>query len=424
MATSSKSKPQTEWEVSTEQLSARVPPHFPPVVDFKRAERVEFWDQMLYQDPHLRQALNFCISQALSLVGEYEHEDERLQSFIRQALGGMRNSLWAVQHWLLHAPYMGFALSEKIWRQARIEGRAAWVYDALIPIEPISVATDGIQIEKALGQPEEIIQWGQYGDGIHIPGAKVVHWAWEDRGDGYGQGHAQNLEGIFRLKQGVLESWGQGLRMRGQPPIYEVVPGIDITDPVTKKKTAYTEIIRQTWEKAKSGAVMIRPVPPGEEWRDGKLPRVEVLQGTGWTTEFENHVDYVNRSYFLGLGIPALLMMEAQHGTRAQSEVQSQAARLGALPIAEEFTETCLMRDLVRPLIEVNFGEQQDYGTFPCSVPLDSAFVAQLLQSLSAAGYTGLLVPKPVYDRAQLLLPDLLPVLDEQDYLGGEGEVT
>ena len=142
------------------------------------------------------------------------------------------------------------------------------------------------------------------------------------------------------------------------------------------------------------------------------LPRVEVLRADGWDTEFTTYVDYVNRAYFLALGIPSLMVMESQFGTRAQSLVHSDVASIGALPVAEEFAESCLMRDIVQPLVDLNYGEQEDYGSFPVTQPTDEQFVSGILTSLAGSGVLGLMVDERVYTKIQSILPDYLPEIE------------
>jgi hypothetical protein len=94
------------------------------------------------------------------------------------------------------------------------------------------------------------------------------------------------------------------------------------------------------------------------------------------------------------------------------------------LPVAEEFAETCLIEQVVKPLLDVNFGEQEDYGSFPAALPLDEEFVASILTSLNTAGFLGLMVDRRIYQHWQEKLPQYLPEIDEGEYYqeGGAAE--
>ncbi len=411
-----KSTKQTAMVYDGQQLSTLVPPWRSNLFTEAPHGELAEYTEMLERDYAAREALAFASNIIINLIGEYEHEDQRLEAFVRQALEQMRGTWAATLRRLLKAQVYGFAVVEKIWGEARIAGRASWVYDALIPIKPESLAVKGIVMERALGQPQEIVQWRQYGEGqaIHIPGAKVAHWSLDDMGDGYGTPLGRAMLPLYRAKKSTQEAWQVAATYRGYPQIYEVVPGGMITDAQNQEKS-YAAVAGETWGTVKSGGVIIRPSPPGD-WGEKGLPRVEVLQGAAFGQEFSSHIDWVDKAYHLCVGIPALVVMESQYGTRAQSAVHTDAAKFGMLPLAEEFVESCLMRDLVRPLVEANFGEQEDYGTFSVALPLDEARFAEILSALNQAGVVQMNVPWRTYDHLQRQLPDYLPVVEEPDY--------
>ncbi len=408
---------QTAMIYSGKQLSTPTPP-FQASMWRQGAAHTDLpkYTEMLEQDYAAGQALRFASNLVISLLGDYEHDDGAVQEFVRQALRNMRGHWSATLHWLLKARVYGFALAEKVWGAARVEGRQSWVYDALLPILPESVMVKGIVIEQALAQPVEIVQWRQYGEynAIHIPGEKVVHWAIDDKGDGYGTPLGKAMLPLYEAKKSTTGAWQVAAKYRGYPQIYEVVPGMRLQDE-QGQEVNYQDVAAKTWAEVQSGGVILRPAPSGE-WGDKGLPRVEVLQGAAFGDEFSAHIGWVDRAYDLALGIPALVQNESQFGTRAQSVVHTDVAKLGAMPLAEEFVESCLMCDIVRPLLDVNFGEQDDYGRFPVEMPFDEARFAEMLTALNTAGVMQMMVPWRTYEHLQKLVPDMLPLLDEAEF--------
>jgi len=286
------------------------------------------------------------------------------------------------------------------------------VYKALVPIPARSVAYDGIKLDRETGTVAEVKQWGRTGGAVEIPGEKVVHWAWEDIGTGYGQGVGKCLVPLYEGKAEAMKMWLTGVKRLAQPLLYERVPAINVRMGNSSKE--YSEIVAEGWLETLGGAVVIRPVD--SQTAEMGLPSIEVIRANQFDTEFINYVDYINRSYFLAMGIPSLVMMESASTAQAQSTVHSDAARFMALPVAKEFVETCLIDQVVRPLIEVNFGEGQDLGTFPVALPPDEEYLGRILQALSNTGFLGMVVPKMVYDKIQALLPQVLPEVEDADY--------
>lgn len=406
--------PEQETVITGDRLSTLTPPSQPQRGSWSRGREVADIVAMLEQDAIARQAATFLASVCIGLIGEYTHETERIQQFVRTALAGMRGDWSATLRWLMRAPVVGYAVSEKLWKQGRVEGRQAWIIDALLPVRPESVAFDGLHMDGSTGQLDEVVQWGQYGGGIHIPGAKCVHWAYDDLGDGYGTPLGRAMLTLYKGKCEAWDHWGVGLQRMGQPYIYERIPNTRVKASNTAEEKPLVEQIAEDWGHAEGGSVILRPVTI--EWAEHGLPSAEVLATPGFDEAFQRYVKHVDAAYFLALGIPALSQMEAEYGTRAQSVVHMDAARFCALPLAMQFAEECLVRDLVVPLVDVNFGEQDDYGSFPATIPLNEEWLAGLLQSLASAGVLGMMLDFRVYERIQALLPEILPEVEEGDY--------
>jgi len=402
-----------------DQLSTRVPPWQESArLPVDKSSEVALYDRMFREDPQARQALSYLSNLVISLIGEYQHEDEAIQQWVREALRGMRGDYTETLRWLLRGVLFGYAVSEKIWAQQEHAGRLGWGYDALIPVVPTSISYGGIVIEQALGQPSEVVQWRQYGEGaaIHIPGEKVVHWSYEDTGDGYGTPVGRNILALYEGKAEALGMWRTGVRRLGQPMLYEKIPNTSArgSGEYSSDEKTYAETVIDAWKSSAGGSVHVRPV--ALDWAPLGLPSIEVIRADAWDEQFINYIDYVNRAYMLAFGIPSLVLMESSSTAQAQSIVHTDAARLGALPLAQQFTEACLMRDLVRPLVDVNFGAQDDYGSFPVAVPIDEAYLANLLTSLASSGVLGMMVPERVYMQIQELLPQVLPKLEPTEY--------
>jgi hypothetical protein len=199
------------------------------------------------------------------------------------------------------------------------------------------------------------------------------------------------------------------------PQIVVVVADGKYQDPVSKREISTTELMGNIWAEVKSAGVVVLCAPTGE-FTDKDLPRVQQLQGEAFGDEFSAHIRWVDGAYLTAVGVPALVQLEGQFGTRAQSAVHSDAAKFGALPVAEEFAETCLIEQIVKPLLDVNYGEQEDYGSFPASIPVDEEFVANILTALNTAGFLGMMVDERVYRHWQERLPQYLPEIDDNAY--------
>lgn len=373
-----------------------------------QSEVIEKTENMLREDSVAAQALRFMSNIVINLIGEYEHPDERIEEFVRVALHKTAGSYHALLRWLLKAPLVGFSLAEKVWGEVVLDGKRYWTYAAFPRIPATSVANNGIIKSGTQDQPTEVVQWRNTGHEIHIPGGKVIHWAFDDTGDGYGTPLGKALVPLWEAKKEVFEMCVIGIKRIGQKFVYERVPAF-YGERGTERKS-YVDYVIENWREARAGGIIIRPVEPN--W--GNLPEAKILDAGGFEGEFLDFIDWVHRNYYMALGIPALVMMEPEHATRAQAVVQSDAARFALLPLATEFANNCLLRDIVIPLIQANFGELDDYGQFPTMIPTDTEHVASLLNTLASTGVLSMMVDERVYDKIQAMFPDLLPPREEE----------
>jgi hypothetical protein len=126
---------------------------------------------------------------------------------------------------------------------------------------------------------------------------------------------------------------------------------------------------------------------------------------------------YADRAKLLAMGVPPLMIIESEHGTRSQAQEAGDTGRLTFEPIAREFATGVLVDQIVRPTIIYNFGEQADgYGEFPVRRQVDEAQMVTILEGLGRTGvFDGM--TEPFYRRTQEKFP-WLPEWEEVERSG------
>jgi len=342
-----------------------------------------------------RQAVSIANAMVLSLIGEYEHEDEGVREFVRGAIGYMRRSWRAAQNALLEARWFGAAAGELVWETAPGGPWAGrWMLKTIVPIDLEALANGGMKQADGLEQTEFVLNKGKM-DALTIPGEKVVHWAYDSAADPYGRGLAQGLVTLLEGRLDAMVYWIAGLERLGLPLIIEIVPPGTFQDETGNAKSFIQEA-EDAWKRTQGGSIVLR-VAADEE---GKLPKISGLDLGGWTDEFKTFFGYTERSLFLGNGVPPLLVMESEHGTRAQAETQGDVSGLIFEPLAREFSHAVLVDQIVQPLVFYNFGEQESYGEFPVAKQMDAKSLTGIMESLYRIGAFGEM-PEAFYRRVR-----------------------
>lgn len=376
--------------------------------DYKQLERI------LNEDWLLRLALKTNGSLTLSMIGDYQHPDARIQEFVRGALDYMRGTWHAALSEMMQAAWYGFSVCEIIW-ETEPSGPFAgqWLMKGLRPLPQAAFYPEGFDPAKGLAQ-EEIFYNRKAQTEARLEPGQYLHWAFESASNPYGNPLARSLWTLAAGRSDAYRWWLTGLENMGQPLIVEIVPDRKWADPLTKLETNAAEQAQSAWNRTQGGSVIIRTA--GND--DGSLPRFEVLRTAGWTTEFKDYFGYNDRAVFLGYGIPPLLVMEPEHASRAQATVQDDLLDLTLRPNALDFADAVMIGQVVKPLLDYNLGEQDDYGEFLAARMVDEQTVAQTLTALGSIGAFGVL-SEPFYKRIQAQFPNLLPAWEEIEEVGG-----
>jgi hypothetical protein len=373
------------------------------------------YTKMLRTSGHCAQALRFTQNQILSLIGNYEHEDEEITKVIRALLVFMEGSWRRVLIHGLDAVWWGFSVQEKVMESFRVDGSDYWGYLRIKPTAQESWYPRGL-ITNKFGRLERLVQWKdvpQYEAELELE--RAIHWSYQGRGSVWGWGAARAAHPWYQVHRDVLELWMIGLERLSSGII------IDLEHKGASKNELGEDVpnvekAAELWSQTTTGDAIIREAVVDE---DGNVfPQVNFLTGSGWQGEFSDTMVQAAKELYVAVGVPPMLQMEPEHSSRAQSETVNSVTQTMLLPIAEEYTEEVLIEQVVRPLIEWNWGEMEDYGGFPVQTPVDQEGLSKILGELRDSGFVVPINPAH-YARVQALFPDILPPYEEHESEGG-----
>jgi len=374
------------------------------------------YEEMLQLSTICRQALRFTKNSIISLIDDYQNDDEVIQAGVRWSLNEMQGTWRNVLSNALDAIWFGFNVQELVWEAlATPREGVSWTFSKVKSTPPPSWYPGGL-VTDDYGNLKKLLQWKKTESEVELPLNKSVHWAFEGRGNVWGNPCARTAHFWYSTRRDTVEMWLIAMERLAAPIVVDLEMQGDVKGP-DGLEVSNVEFSGQQWEKLSSGGVMVRQAAYDRDL-DHVFPDIKMLGSGGWEEQFKAYADYAGREMFMAVGVPPLLQMEPQHASRAQSESIASLTQLMLLPTAEMFVEDVLVDQIVRPLVDYNWGPQDNYGKFPIELPVDEEQVASIVREMSQAGF---LMPmnEAHYTTIEERLPGVLPAWE--DHIKGGG---
>ena len=336
--------------------------------------------EMVHEDPTLATAWAILRGTLLSHMGGYHNENPKIEEFVVDTLAVTKG--WGQsQRALLTAPLYGFSVVEEVW----MADGTQWVYDQLKPIHPTTI-DKGFELDKNgdLLSVRQRIGFGEPGPPIFVN--KLIVWSF---GDDFGQ----LPQGISLLRpayrhyhsvDALLKLWNSCMEMGPRPLIaWPVGPG-ELYCPIHEIMEPAGQVIEEL-----AANITDRSLIAYTAGDNGGTQKPEVLANEHIRPEdFLSAIRFHNGEMLKAMLVPRLLVEEAEFGTRAQAQVQYYGPFIENVRGIQAQVGPIIIDQLVRRLIEVNFGEQDDYGEWQFDVidTRDEEMLASVLERLVRSG--------------------------------------
>ncbi len=327
--------------------------------------------------------LEFVTLATVSRLGEYVNEDRPdIQDFIRENFETMQGSLPQAVGDMLAALWAGFTVTEIVLRE---QGGWFWL-DSLETLEPNSVKLHVVDDGGPQhGQVDRVFQWWGSQWQAELPGNKVIHFCNRRLGvrpgNPYGFSRLKSIYKWWRLKDPMIAAWGLTMQRYATPFTFVETAGgvgdtVQLPDGTTASRADYlTELINSMG----TGTGLV--LSPGE-----KVTLAQVARAVG--DDFEKLQNHCNRVMLRGILVPILLLDNTDVGSYALGQKHFDMFLMGLKHLLLQATEA-LLEQLVRPLIELNFGPQDAWGYFQTAPlePEDLKLWADIFTLMGNAGF-------------------------------------
>lgn len=352
---------------------------------------------MARTDETISAALEFTKLSVMSKLGEYCHENEEIQEFVRANFSRMRGTLrGVVGEMVKNAMSFGCSVAEIIWQPAatfatKVQGKRGEEPRAITFANKVTLQGLATLLPRSIdfqidltkgpnrGEVANVVQWrgGQFEEPIAAEKC-LIYSHRKENGNPWGNSRLQCVYKNWWLKDILLRAMARALERYGSPILVGTTEQMD-----RPKKGA-------TGELSTRGAVFLKVL---EDLHDNacivKEPDqlIELLAAAGGKSvgkDFLDALEYLDRRILRGALFPSLIFDNTDTGSRALGETHTDILALALAEVRDDVADM-LIEQLVKRMVYYNYGPQDDYGSFsaPAIKPVDLERWANIIEKLT-----------------------------------------
>ncbi|SCW86234.1 Protein of unknown function [Paenibacillus tianmuensis] len=318
------------------------------------------YERMVDTDETVAAGIEFMILSTLLKLDRYTHDSPKIQDFVNEALEDMAGSLVEACTDILSGIWAGYSGTEIVWKPSG----SRITIDYLATYHPRTVFFNVDQQTGRLDRDCPIKQYRWFsGSPVDIPKNKAIIYTHNVRfGNPYGVSQLRRIRKNWLLKDPVLKMWVNAVDKFGAPTVAAMVPDGELEDPQNPgHMISNIEYMARVLSNLQNGTGIAMASGTKEENTDIKFHS----PGAGMGDAFHMIITYLNKMIFRGMLVPSLVFDEGQQsGSYALGKSHFGMYQLILDRIFKNLAEI-LLEQLVRPLVEMNFGPQKKLGEFP-----------------------------------------------------------
>lgn len=347
-------------------------------------EEIGLYSQMCRRDPILRFAIELVFLYCYSLIGEYEHPKARVQRFVRDSLVGCRGA-WPVKlKEMMSFVWFGHSWTEVSFKDDQM-GRKT--IDRLRTLNPTRYDFWGREDEintvyyRGVNSAVEL----DFNTGLHFVSGTDLSFD-----DVYGAGRLEACYPYWELETLIMPILAVASQRQATPilvkktetgeSVVQINP--DTGEPVMKDGEPV--LINKGWDAVQQlsalGTAGVTAIDPDDE-----LFQIEPQISDQFLAKT---IEFCEQRRLIAALTPSTLFTISGTGVgdSGLSERHQQIFETVNAGLTLNFVEE-LVEQLIRPMVEYNFGAQSDYGYFPIKRTDDNAtMVATIISEALAMG--------------------------------------
>jgi hypothetical protein len=381
--------------------------------------------RMIETDPTVLSAVQFKSLMMLSKIGEYQHTDKKIEDFVRRFITRMRGGWKASLEAQSSSGGYGFSVTEIIWglnsKNEKVPFKLRTYHPSTLcfEVDQYGEVTDSGIIQftiqnSQITNPNTLFPYFQHGFQVknpfetptdrllpyrmpflnnyglvRIPKNKVIHHVQNSMlsfGSPYGKTSVRTAHLAWQLKVFFLKQMGIAGKRQAAPLLWGTAPmnqnkvEVEMPDGTKILKSPIQSLTDILSKREGDDAIVTGP--------EGAGYKLEALAAQMDLKQYLEVLNWIDVQIFRGFLLPSLVMTDGSAGSRSLGDKHFQVVDRIAEDDATTFSST-VVDQLVRPAIDMNFGEQDDYGHFaqrPQSIE-ERERLANMFVSLSNGGF-------------------------------------
>ena len=316
---------------------------------------VDTYEKMLDTDVTCQYAFEILTLAVLSRLGEYTHKNKQITEFVHKQFERISGSIYWVVEEILNALWAGFSLGEIVFDY--IENKVSLVDIQFIrpSIASFNLHTEGIMKNRV----KEVVLTGSLEAGIDKPVSieKFILYTHRKRfGNPYGVSRFKAVYPIYHIKMGMMASWAKAQDRYGSPPAVARVDG-DLDEEVSDpggEVMSYGQYITGFMNSLQAGSSITLPA-------NIELDFPQLVRSIG--QDFDLILRFCDKMFFRAFLMPSLVADNSDKGAFAQSKTHFKTFLFSLDKLKLDVSEV-LLDQLIRKIVEWNFGAQEEWGEF------------------------------------------------------------
>ena len=299
-----------------------------------------YYKQMLSNDETIGTGIEYLTGRVVSKIGTYSHEDEKIKELVDRCIESVRGTMTEVRRGILRDSFAyGYGVGEFTLKNE--DGK--WILSSIQILDPTSIQFRMEKFEDNSYGVGAVIQQAGMSE-IEIPAGKCIIKTYGDNTTPYGRSLLRRCYRWWSFKNALPKLCAVALERYGTPLFHA------LTDDRKTRKELDTALANLN---SRSHIVT-----------DTKAEIRSIASTSGAVNgSYIAAQEQCDKMMYRAMFLPSLLGGGENGGSYSLGQVHYELFSATAAALAEDYIDTEL-EQLWRPIIEWNFGEQDNYGSF------------------------------------------------------------
>lgn len=299
-----------------------------------------YYKDMVSNDETISTALEYLTGGITAKIGSYVHNDERIQELVERSIESVRGTMTEIRRSILRDSFAyGFGIGEFTIKAEN----SSWLLSSIQILDPTSVELRMTQFEDNSYGVGAVVQKAGFND-VEVPAGKCIIKTYGDSTTPYGRSLLRRCYRWWSFKKAIPKLWAVALERFGMPILHAKTHG----------NTKAVDNLKVSLANLESRSYIVTDTET----------EINAVSSTGVISDsYSLAEEYCDKMIYRAMFLPPLLGAGEYGGSYSLGKVHMDQFDKTVTALAVDYIDTEL-ECLWRPLIEWNFGPQDNYGNF------------------------------------------------------------